>query len=466
MDATALFPLQLSPFEEYMIKDERPAFPMIFSIRLRLSGTVHEARFENAVTAVLHRHPLLNATLTSIGKNRHQWREFTGSRSVVRLRTLPADRDFPEARIVSLFDRPGLQIELVGTEQGQDVVFQFHHACTDGKGALQFIEDLLIAYDVDSDKTLLSQRLATRDPMLLRDRARRKWRWGNIPWMVPNQVLGLIGACKFFLRFPRPIVPQSFPKLDMSPPKDFPTITLEKLTAHELAAIRKEARETGTTTYEQIVGELFLAMREFCSRRHPFRPWHWLRVNIPMDLRTEEHKAIPAANIVSMVFLDRRGRGLREKRRLVRSIHGEMWRIKRFDVKYTFVQFARLLWLCTPLYELLSRSRTCYATAILTNLGQVLVDLPVTYDGQRVRMGDARIESVDLVAPYRPLSSVAFSLVHYASDVYINLHHDPRALSRAEAKELIDTFLRRLKGSDSNRPSLEEPVPSDAKASA
>ena len=58
-----VLPLPLTPFEDYMLADDRPQWPMAFFLRLRARGEYSLSVLERAVQAALARHPLLRSLL-------------------------------------------------------------------------------------------------------------------------------------------------------------------------------------------------------------------------------------------------------------------------------------------------------------------------------------------------------------------------------------------------------------------
>ena len=68
-----IFPLALAPFEEYMLADDRPAYPMTFFLRLRLAGRFGLETFPQALRTAVSRHPLLSALVRQVGRRRPEW---------------------------------------------------------------------------------------------------------------------------------------------------------------------------------------------------------------------------------------------------------------------------------------------------------------------------------------------------------------------------------------------------------
>ena len=121
-----------------------------------------------------------------------------------------------------------------------------------------------------------------------------------------------------------------------------------------------------------------------------------------------------------------------------------MNRIKRFDVKYTFVYGADLLLRMPAWYARLRGSRRCFATALLTNLGGVL-DQILPVEQQQLVVGNLRLTSVAVAPTYRQRCSAAFALTEFLGNVNICLHYDPRALDRASAGNLLSNYLKQIR---------------------
>src|SRR5450755_100216 len=66
METPDMFPLPLAPFELLMYLDDRPGYPMVFVIECEFSGTICRARFEEAISLVLDRQPMLTACIQTV----------------------------------------------------------------------------------------------------------------------------------------------------------------------------------------------------------------------------------------------------------------------------------------------------------------------------------------------------------------------------------------------------------------
>lgn len=63
-DEQQLWPLKTTPFEHYMLVDDRPSHPMAFCIEVLLEGTLQRADLAAALQVALSRHPLLRAVIS------------------------------------------------------------------------------------------------------------------------------------------------------------------------------------------------------------------------------------------------------------------------------------------------------------------------------------------------------------------------------------------------------------------
>ena len=113
-----ILPLPLVPFEEYMLSDDRPAYPMDFFCRLRFSGQFDRSALGSAFDVAVERHPLL-AAMVRRGGRRFEWVSAGELSPKVRWATIqPGHACLPPERI-DLTRSPGLRatvISAVGSE--------------------------------------------------------------------------------------------------------------------------------------------------------------------------------------------------------------------------------------------------------------------------------------------------------------------------------------------------------------
>jgi hypothetical protein len=192
----------------------------------------------------------------------------------------------------------------------------------------------------------------------------------------------------------------------------------------------------------------FLAIYAWKKRHYPRPSDGWLRLCVPTNLRTEEHRQLPAANVVSMAFVERREKDLANADRLLLGVHREMALIKRLHLGQAFVVGMGLVErLPHKFLHAIFRGR-CWASGVLSNLGVVMADsaLPKRGDG-RLEVDGVVLEKIDALAPLRVATQAAFTAFTYAGRLSLTLHYDSRAIEQAQAEDLLDTYVQHLQSS-------------------
>ena len=203
------------------------------------------------------------------------------------------------------------------------------------------------------------------------------------------------------------------------------------------------AKQHHVTLNDLMVRDWFLATGDFRTRNYPDDANGWLRLAVPMNLRGPNHEGIPAANVVSMVFLDRRPSELADREQLLGGIHREMEQIKRDRLGLAFVvslYVARAVPWCL---SLLTRADRCRATAVLTNLGTPLRQSSLPLRDGLAAVGDMVLDAVDILTPLRPHTHAAVGVLTYAGRLHIALRDDPGAIQPAQADDLVEAFMAR-----------------------
>lgn len=173
------FPLPLAPFEWYMLEDDRPDYPMTFSLRLRLSGRIRREVFEAALDEARGRHPLLCARIEHRPRRGPCWELADEVSPFLDWDDAGVPLRHPAGEAMDLTSEAGLRLWVRQDTGTASVILQFHHACCDGLGGLQFAGDLLAAYGI---------RTVCRavQPVLLPLDAGRLWTRGDFSQDAPS----------------------------------------------------------------------------------------------------------------------------------------------------------------------------------------------------------------------------------------------------------------------------------------
>ena len=435
----------MAAFERYMLADDRPDYPMAFAVTLQLAGKVDREALEQSLSDALGRHPLLHALVDRTIRRRPCW---------VSAGDRPPELDWdvegvplgcPRSVAMDLTSRPGLRVWVRQGGCVAELTLQFHHSCCDGIGALRFIGDVLAAYGIRTadgrDKPMPrpvdAGRLATRGNL------------GRGDESTLERAIALLGALPHMLKFVgcRP-VPLSGPT-DL-PPVEPETSTLPPIGRHvfseaQTQRLRDVAARRGTTLNDLLLRDMFLAINEWNSLSRG-RPRGWLRVSMPTNLRGPGDEQMPASNFVSLTFLTRRPRALRNPRKLLVGIQRETASIKRIRRGLCFIRVIEAAQAICGEMPRLFVGRRCRATAVLSNLGNIERSLAATFphNADRIVAGNLTLEAITTAPPIRPNTPAAFMAYSYAGRLNIAALFDRQVFTRGQARTFLREYTDRL----------------------
>ncbi|NIL96694.1 MAG: hypothetical protein GTO53_04595 [Planctomycetales bacterium] len=433
-----VFPLSLAPFEEYMLVDDRPTWPMNFFFRLHFDGHFDRSWLEGAFRQGVARHPLLSAHVRPAAGGHFQWVQNLQGSPAIRWRTPDAGGERIAA--IDLQREGGVRIWATEGAGRTELLLQFHHSCCDAVGACRFIDDLLLCYSAAQKAEEAQAGLQSTDSARLVSRAAHGATGWQLARIASKQAVGLLRAGKFLMRKAVSLKPLTAEMLAESLPADYPSSCEHVFDVRQTAALQASARQAGTTVNCLLVRDLFLAMDAFRSRRQLSRQEDWLRLAVPVDMRLSGDERLPAANVVSMVFLDRHPQDCADAQRLLQSVHEEMQMVKDRRLGLTFLlslRYNRQLPGGVGRLRRRTEKGHCQGTGVISNLVRPWAASTLRRDDGRLAVGDVVLRQVDFLPPLRPYTSVAIGALTYADRLCLALHYDSRVLDRAEAVELL-----------------------------
>lgn len=427
-----LFPLKLNAVEQYMLADDSVDYPRCFTIALQLACSLDETRLREAIDIVTQRHPLLRALVEYEGHRPQRWVDCPHPSYPIDWCFGASESPGDNNSVVSSLDlrrQPGLHFRINRDEGGETLSIQFHHACTDGLGAIQFISDLLLAYRNGGEHVKAAlpnydvSRLARRDSFGMTGWRRPiRWLYGSFGWLA---------AIEYLAHRPAMLGDPSAERPTAGQPGS--ACCTRFLTRRESEQIFSAAKQASVTVNDLLLKDVFLAIQEFVECHRPTRTQHHKRVMVPVSLRASGDEHLPAANVVAMINVDRRPGRWADQKRMLKVLHWELTTVKRLRLGLVFVQILHTLHtLFGSLRPFLSRDR-CQATCVLSNLGPVFAGF-----------GPETIRAVEFFPPIRPKTSAAFGVVTYEGRIMLSLHYDANALSSDQGTELLDRFVSRL----------------------
>jgi NRPS condensation-like uncharacterized protein len=434
-------PIPFTIFEKYMLLDDQPAYPMDSFRFLRFSGRLNFSYFEASLNAVVRHHPMLRSIAYQDRRGRFFWEEADVPVFIRRIRGPIAGR-FPNPEAIDLFDEPGFRVYFVDERNQTLVLFQFHHSVSDGIGEMEFIADVLSDYVIRFQGGLPQENPRHLDSNLLSQRGSsgltlaKYFRFFFPIAVTTNQLV---------FRFPTPLAPH-VPLNTNIPAKDYLAFCANELTQEETRNYFNRAKKHGVTVNDLLLRDLFLTMGDWRKRWFVPQGNPWLRISMPMNLRTESLKNMPAANAVTMLFLDRRERDFSDPDELLQKIHRETEWIKRTEQKHVLLLTLKIRDRLPGGIGWELKSQRCRATSVFSNLGRVFESLPFTrrHDG-RFFVGNAVLEEVDATPPIRPGTLISFSALTYANRLRLILRYDAKNMTAEQSGNLLQIFFSFLK---------------------
>jgi hypothetical protein len=433
--------IPLTTFEEFMLVDERPAYPMCCFLRLSFSGlfdrTVLEISFRNA----LRWHPLLTSRVCRGSNDRLEWVPVIGGPSPI-LWTVPIPgKAYPPFDRIDITAECGLRLAVVEDQENCDLIMYVHHACIDGLGMIQFMEELFSEYALTSGITFTRPVTERAGLEALLQRGVFGMTRSQFARMLPKQLIGYDRMLKFLLHQPLPLAPGKPLSWTAELPEDYPSVVTRSLAESELIYVREAAGRNGVTVNEILVRDLFIALDQWWHLHYPATKSGWFRVGIPINLRPFSAKVIPAANVMSVVFLDRKKKDMTNPQKLLVDVHLEMEHIKLKKLGLVFPMSLSLARKLPGGISYWAKADRCQNTCSFSNLGAPLDRLASLNGSCQLEIGNLRLENIEILPPLRPYTFASFSAIVYAGRMFLALHYDSRVLSVSQMESLADLFM-------------------------
>jgi hypothetical protein len=439
-------PLPLTAFEEYMLRDDRPRYPMSIVARLRFTGQLDRRATNEALETVVARHPLLRAEVRKTPAGRLEWIASADRPTAISWIDDPGSDRLPSMRPINLFTEPGLRLWASADPQRSSLVLQVHHAACDGKAVFQALDDFVQGYACAFADSRSPIELTPFDPQTLRKRGRYGLTVLKYLRMLPAQLMGLSRIQMFFMQRPVPLL-ERLATVSGELPEGFPNVKLGSLEADEVQKLAAAVADAKVTANDWLLRDFFVAVDDFRARHQAAAQDAWIRISVPMNLRGEFDKRMPAANVVSMVFLDRRSRQIADSAGLLGSIHREMDSIRRRQLGLIFVvSLWGLRLLPGGMAKWVDRD-CCEATCVLSNLGRAMADSPLPRRNARIVAGNVVLEGVDFFVPVRKGTAASMAMIYYAGGLNLCMHYDSRYITEDQADDLMATYLRKIRAS-------------------
>lgn len=411
--------------------------------RLRFSDKLNFDGMDVAIQQTIERHPLVRATVRNDAKLGYVWDVADSSTIKLERWTADSQNEYPVAAFMDLTKNVGIRIWLVENSRAHDLVAQIHHACTDALGMCLFIEDLLMLYakNIGAIESNVQLRPLDNQRMPLRNHFGLTWK--KTLRLIPLQILGLHVVGKFFMRN---AVPLGCPRQNTHIEQQvvFPSPMSLHLDADTTSKVLVAAKSKNVTVNDLLARDLFLAINAWRSQNEPQLKKGWIRFFVPINQRVQEDATLSAANIMSAIFLERHPDQINDPESLLRSLQTQMKKVKRLQLGFLFIAAQALFSRLPRLRDRVIRQDRCVSSCVFSNIGVLFKHSSLPQRDGKLLVGDTTLDNIDFVAPLRPLTAAAFCVSTYAKRLAINLHFDPRAISKQQAEELLRTLAGKI----------------------
>jgi hypothetical protein len=440
--------LPLEPLETYMLADDGERYPRTFVIGLEFSGRVDPKAFETALRHTLADEPLLCAVAMRRGVFRHVWE--IGASDAVRVEW--RDAALGEAltgRRLDLRTGPGLRIiglRANGTTRMEHV---FHHACCDGVGGLAFLGRLYAAYSrLVAPGALAECRPA--DPGLIGGRRPVSDLPARIGSRAAARKASIGRAWDVLTTRKARLMPRRRRHHDESADAriSFPGALTQVLSEPQTRALKQAARRGNATLNDVLVAAAFQALRDWNVRIDPAADEARYEILVPVDLRSPEHDGLPAASLVSCVFVKQPGALCDDRDRLLRAVADRMRYAVASRSGLIMYHAIRRLTRVPGLLPLVLRAWRTQATALVSYVGDAGRGLGATFEKDRGKLiiGGLPLERITAAGPVRPGTAANLTAGSYAGQLTLNLLLDPHQFSGEDTRELLELVVARLLG--------------------
>ncbi len=431
--------LPLTLLEQYLLHDDRRSYPCWMLGRLRFTGCLNHEELQLAWAEVARRHPLLACLVRPGRGGRPGWVAAPGGPAPIEWRPGPLPADWPATWApIDLSREPGVRWLVVETEGGGDIYVQAHHAVLDGVALFQVFHELMLLYTHALGGHVLIPELR---PQLLAGRGRLVASWWGRWRLLPAHLLGLALAWPLLRREVTPLVPHHPAAPDAPPPPGLPAIAGRRFCPDDFKKIRGAARRLGAGLNALLMRDVFAALGVWRAEQGVGAPLDWIRLGLPINLRRPADRLLPAANVFSLVGIDRRGKSLANRDRLLRRAREDMALVKRHRLDHTFLLLLGIHRLLPGGLRRYTRREACRATLVMTNLGPLCPPRSSLLDAdQRIAVPGAVIEEVSIGGLFRPGTCATLAFGFYAGRLQADLHYDARFLTAAQAEGFMRAF--------------------------
>ncbi len=420
--------LPLVTFEEFMLAGCSREHPSSFAFELEVNGPVDREQLNKALKHCSQHHPLLFSLLDQDSKN---WQYDEEAEPVIQDGVGQKDLSF------DLKNEFGLRLFISDSDLNKsNLEFVFHHACTDGIGAICFIKDVAKYYNDSAELNDSSKSAPNNETFQYLRKFRTSYGRNRFLHLLrwPLDLLAMLWSFEMVFNHPVPIKSDSACESNqdnpISPSTQNQTIACE-LTPEQTRRVKTQSKAAGLTVNDRIICSVFAAIDDWNKKFNPSASDKLIRIMIPMNLRVAQPAS--AANMVAMINVDRRVGKWKSKRWFQRLLSKEMSIVKKLQAGITANRFLQLQKQFLGRWPMQEDQQSCFASCVVSNLGDLSSQL-----GQNFQFGNSRLVAFRLRAPLREHTNVFIAAFSLADQLNFNVTFNSKYLNQFQSEFLLD----------------------------
>ncbi len=471
--AKKIFPLRLTPFEKYMIWDNSKNCPATFTARMIWKGKIDRKRWNRSFEKALGLHPLFRSV---VHKKWGKLYWFLNDR-LPEIEWTQSRREFEADSMIRLNLAKENGLRILAYEEKNQVTFRMfvHHACSDGAGFVCFYNDWFRFYELDGQTGVNPEDIPSRNFELLPKRNDFVFPpppetlpfWRLIIEITFQAALWLIGK-PLPLNFPKyttdkncaadsvghakncssvsdgseksdlsesPVlsaVPQSLRPIDhdSNDRKNFPNqkILYGKLNKKDTIKFLTHIKEKELTINSFFIGRYMNCLADPSVGLVRVRPSGLLRIAIPFNLRWPEMEFLPAANVVSYCFLNRKIKECSKSIEFAKKIANDIFEMRRWNIAAFFVAGINFFASIPGGLFGIVRSPRSLSTAVFSNLGNTdkMFDKRLKRVNEKIALDNENLILDELLfsGPCRNRTSLFFAMYSYGGELHYALRFE------------------------------------------
>ncbi len=445
----ALFPLPLAAFEQYMLLDDCEKYPITFYLQFRLKGRLDLTALAEATHEAVGRHPLLCCRVKRI-RGRYFWVWSPESVSRVELNPDVWRVTKPWLRPINLLVETGFRAWGEVTDTDAEITLQIHHACCDGIGASQFLEDIAVCYArrTTSDAPLPQLRPLRPETLLTRADPTPR-RTGQLSGSLPRRLTRMLRDTLDFLFLERKEVLQPMPGTDNDSEAEAFNLESEYLDRNTTRRLRNAASRANVTLNDVLTRDLMQTLDEWNRESGGAYRNKLISVLIPCSLRGPIDDQLPAANVLGYAFPVRTRKEMADAGTLLTGLGSEMSDFLKAQHGWLFVQgihIARSIPGLMTVSAMLLRYR-CMSTAVLSHMGNRLnsISSRLRTVGDTIHVGNMTLSEIRCVPPLRYGTHAAIATYTFSGRLMINLRCDPAKFGVSQTRQFLNRYVATLR---------------------